>query len=114
MRLRATGQASQLKRSLKANGECATYSRYSFHVAENTAIMVIGLLTIAAIPTVTGVAEGVSQQRKVNEEKSEEKRMAKFNLNVYCEESSGKAKYLSGKSVVLRNEKASKQTGTFK
>lgn len=69
--------------------------------------MVIGLLTLAAIPTVTGVAQGVSQQRQVNEEKSEEKRMAKFNLNVFCEETLGKAKRLSGKSVVLRDEKVS-------
>ena len=67
--------------------------------------MVIGLLTLTAIPTVTGVAEGVSQQRQVNEEKSEEKRMAKFNLDVYCEETSGKAKDLKGKRVVLRDDK---------
>lgn len=65
----------------------------------------IGLLTLTAIPTVTGVAEGVSQQRQINEEKSEEKRLAKFNLDVFCEETSGKAKSLDGKRVVLRDNK---------
>ena len=46
--------------------------------------MVIGLLTIAAIPTVTGVAMGVSEQRKANERKNDARRMAKFLIDVEC------------------------------
>ena len=72
--------------------------------------MVIGLLTIASIPTVTGVAQGVSQQQKVNEKKTDEHRMAKFNLDVYCEGTSRKSKSLDGQRVVLRNQKASNRS----
>ena len=71
--------------------------------------MVIGLLTLAAIPTVVGVGQGVSQQRKQNAEKADEKRMAKFYLDAYCETNSRWAKQVHGKRVVLRDEKVSIQ-----
>jgi len=50
--------------------------------------LVLGLaIPIAAgVPTTVGVAEGVSYQRKQNESaKDDEKRMAKFQVEVYCE-----------------------------
>lgn len=50
--------------------------------------LVLGLaIPIAAgVPTTVGVAEGVSYQRQQNESaKDDEKRMAKFQVEVYCE-----------------------------
>ncbi|OJD19596.1 hypothetical protein AJ78_00453 [Emergomyces pasteurianus Ep9510] len=67
--------------------------------------MVIGLLTIASIPTVIGVCEGVSEQRKANKRKSDEKRLEKFYLDVFCEANSEEAKRLQGQRVVLRDSK---------
>ncbi|KAK2750008.1 hypothetical protein FQN55_002726 [Onygenales sp. PD_40] len=67
--------------------------------------MVLGLLTITSIPTVIGVAEGVSEQKKANRRKDDEKRMAKFYLDVFCEGDSETAKQLAGKRVVLRDNK---------
>lgn len=68
-------------------------------------IMVIGLLAITAIPTVTGVAFGVSEQRKANTRMQDEKRMAKFYMQVYCEGDSEKAQSLNGRRAVLRDNK---------
>lgn len=66
--------------------------------------MVLGLLTITSIPTVTGVAQGVSEQRRQNQQKVDAKRMEKFCMDVVCEE--GKDEHnLSGKRVVLKDEK---------
>ncbi|KAK2813846.1 hypothetical protein FQN50_000247 [Emmonsiellopsis sp. PD_5] len=67
--------------------------------------MVLGLLTITSIPTVIGVAEGVSEQKKANKRKDDEKRMAKFYLDVFCEGDSETARQLVGKRVVLRDNK---------
>jgi hypothetical protein len=67
--------------------------------------MVIGLLTLTAIPTVTGVAFGASEQRKQNSRANDEKRMAKFHMDVYCDGSSKEAKSLHGRRVVLRDNK---------
>lgn len=67
--------------------------------------MVIGLLTLAAIPTVTGVAMGVSEQRKANERKEDARRMAKFYIDIECEGDTYEADLLRGKRVVLRNNK---------
>jgi hypothetical protein len=75
--------------------------------------MVIGLLTLAAIPTVIGVAEGVSQQRQQNEAKSDEKRMSKFNLDAYCESKSSRAREVHGKRVVLRDGKVGNAFGAL-
>jgi len=61
---------------------------------------------VASIPTVIGVAEGVSEQRKQNQAKADEKRMAKFYLDVFCEDKPEEAKNVHGKRVVLRNNKA--------
>ena len=71
--------------------------------------MVIGLLTLAAIPTTIGVAEGVNAENKENDPKTSSKmeaeRMQKFNLECYCESNSRKAKEIHGGNVVLRNDK---------
>ncbi|PGG97281.1 hypothetical protein AJ79_09267 [Helicocarpus griseus UAMH5409] len=67
--------------------------------------MVIGLLTISAIPTVTGVSLGVSEQKKANSRASDAKRLEKFYLDVFCDATSEKAKELQGRRVVLRDNK---------
>jgi hypothetical protein len=72
---------------------------------KTTTTMVIGLLTLIAIPTVTGGALSVSEQRKANERKEDERRMAKFHVDV---ESSGETQEdseVDGKRFVLRNNK---------
>ena len=61
---------------------------------------------MTSIPTVIGVAEGVSEQRKQNQAKADEKRMAKFYLDVFCEDEPEEVKNVHGKRVVLRNNKA--------
>lgn len=71
--------------------------------------MVIGLLTLAAIPTTIGVAEGVNSEKKGNDantsSETEAERMRKFNLECYCESNSRKAKEIHGGKVVLRDDK---------
>ncbi|KAL9129968.1 MAG: hypothetical protein Q9217_001726 [Psora testacea] len=70
--------------------------------------MVIGLLTIAGIPTTIGVAEGISRRDEGNNPASsstEEEQMRKFNLECYCENTTGKAASINGGRVVLKNEK---------
>ncbi|KAJ9209968.1 hypothetical protein DTO166G4_8440 [Paecilomyces variotii] len=67
--------------------------------------MVLGLLTITAIPTVTGVAQGVSEQKRQNQQKVDAKRMEKFCMDVTCEDDNDEYN-ISGKRVVLRDEKA--------
>ncbi|KAI4116928.1 MAG: hypothetical protein LQ338_007635 [Usnochroma carphineum] len=79
------------------------------------AVMVFGLLTLAAIPTTIGVAEGISSTKKKDEEEEEEdptvastteaERMRKFRLQCYCDAPSSKAKEINGGTVVLRDDK---------
>ena len=70
--------------------------------------MVIGL-TLAAIPTTTGVAEGVNAESKEDDHTNpsgiEAERMRKFNLECYCESTSRKAKEVHGGKVVLHGDK---------
>ena len=65
----------------------------------------IGLLALASIPTVIGVAEGVSQQRQQNDKKADAKRMGKFHIDVYCDAKSRSTKYVHGRKVVLRDDR---------
>jgi hypothetical protein len=65
----------------------------------------IGLLTLTAIPTTIGVAEGVSHQKQENAAKADENRMSEFHLNAYCENRSSRAKDVHGKRIVLRDGK---------
>ena len=53
--------------------------------------MILGLLTIAAIPTTIAIAEGVSEQKKENLARDDEQLLRKFKLNCWCE-GKGKAR----------------------
>ena len=66
----------------------------------------IGMLAVTSIPTVIGVAEGVSEQRKQNQAKADERRMAKFYLDVRCEDGPEEARNIHGKRAVVRDNKA--------
>ena len=70
--------------------------------------MVLGLLTIAGIPTTIGIAEGISRRDEGNNPESsstEEEQMRKFNLECYCDNTKGKASTVNGGRIVLRDEK---------
>lgn len=60
---------------------------------------------ITAIPVVTGVAEGVAEQKKQNEEAANETRMVKFNVLVECDSSDELAHEVKGGIAVLRHNK---------
>ncbi|PWY89994.1 VPS28-domain-containing protein [Aspergillus heteromorphus CBS 117.55] len=70
-----------------------------------TANMVIGLLTITAIPTVTGAAMAVSEQRKANERKADALRMMKFNIDLAPPPGEEPDEDLHSRRVVLRDQK---------
>jgi len=65
----------------------------------------LGLLTITAIPTVTGVAEGISHQQEQSNEAANETRLEKFHLDVFCGAKSSKRDEVDGTIIVLRNDK---------
>lgn len=67
--------------------------------------MVIGLLTLASIPTVTGVAFGTSEQRKANQRREDARRMVKFNIDAQCGGDTDDDRDVHGRRVVVRNEK---------
>jgi hypothetical protein len=60
---------------------------------------------ITAIPVVTGVAEGVSYQKKMNAEAADETKMAKCYLDAFCETTDAKASEVNGCTVVLKHDK---------
>lgn len=66
--------------------------------------MVIGLLALTAIPTVTGTALGVSEQRKANERKNDARRMAKFHIDVECAGETAEDDEVHGRRMVVRND----------
>ena len=67
--------------------------------------MVIGLLAITSIPTVTGVAMGVSEQRKANQRKEDARRMVKFNIDAECTGDTDDDRDVNGRRAVVRNDK---------
>ncbi|PGH26487.1 hypothetical protein AJ80_01801 [Polytolypa hystricis UAMH7299] len=69
--------------------------------------MVLGLLTLTAIPSTIGICEGISEQKKANQRKDDERRMAKFYIDAFCEEgdSEDDAADIRGKRVVVRDNK---------
>ena len=67
--------------------------------------MVLGLLTIAAIPTTIGVSEGISSRNSEKDSAKDEELMRKFKLECYCDASSRKRDAIHGGRVVLKNEK---------
>jgi hypothetical protein len=60
---------------------------------------------IAGVPVVTGVAEGVHHQKKINEEAAQETRMVKFYLDAFCEETSPASIEVNGSMMVLKHGK---------
>lgn len=66
--------------------------------------MVLGLLTIAAIPTTIGIGQGISRRDEANADTRArlEEQMRKFRLECYCEAATGGARALQGGKVVLR------------
>lgn len=69
--------------------------------------MVIGLLILSAIPTVAGVSLASNEQRKANERKNDERRMAKFYIDVAAPPYNIEDPEVHGKRVVLRDFKVS-------
>ncbi|RAH72845.1 uncharacterized protein BO66DRAFT_469085 [Aspergillus aculeatinus CBS 121060] len=67
--------------------------------------MVIGLLILSAIPTVAGVSLASNEQRKANERKNDERRMAKFYIDVAAPPYNIEDPEVHGKRVVLRDFK---------
>ncbi|KAJ5682911.1 hypothetical protein N7462_006076 [Penicillium macrosclerotiorum] len=63
--------------------------------------MVIGLLVLTAIPTTTGVAFGVSEQRKANQRKEDARRMMKFNIDAQCDGDTDDDRDVHGRRVYL-------------
>ncbi|TKA77044.1 hypothetical protein B0A49_02225 [Cryomyces minteri] len=68
-------------------------------------LFALPILTGVGIGTVTGVAQGVSHQQKMNAEAANEDRMVKFHLDVECETASSKRGEVDGTMVVLRDGK---------
>lgn len=67
--------------------------------------MVLGLLTIAALPTTIGVAEAVSAQRRENEKTNDETLLRKFKMECWCEGTGRTMDQVHGGEVVLGNGK---------
>ncbi|MCJ1462427.1 hypothetical protein MMC07_001028 [Pseudocyphellaria aurata] len=75
--------------------------------------MVLFFPIIAAIPTVIGVSEGISHQRRSNnaasmteaEKEVEREQMRKFTLKCYCDGKGKRAREIHGGKVVLRGSK---------
>ena len=67
--------------------------------------MVIGLLILASIPTVTGVAQAISAQKTKEQRETDEKRMQKFYIDVSCEAQSARAGELHAHRLVLKNDR---------
>lgn len=69
---------------------------------------------VTAIPVVTGVAEGVSHQKKQNEEAANQTRMIKFNVLVSCDSDDELAEEVDNGILVLRHNKVSYYFSLFK
>ncbi|KAK4941028.1 hypothetical protein LTR10_018948 [Elasticomyces elasticus] len=67
--------------------------------------MVIGLLLVTAIPAVTGISQAMHAQRTREERLKDEKRMKRFNIDVFCEDEDSLAKGVDGKRLVLKDDR---------
>ena len=68
--------------------------------------LALPIVTSTGVSTVTGVAQGVSQQQKMNEENANnESRMLKFHLDVRVDVKGRKSHGLDGSMVVMKNDK---------
>ncbi|KAF2726790.1 hypothetical protein EJ04DRAFT_570958 [Polyplosphaeria fusca] len=73
------------------------------------AALVLGIFLgggVIAIPVVTGIAEGVAEQQKQNEEAANETRMIKFNMLVSCDSDDELADDIDNGILVMRHDKA--------
>ena len=70
-----------------------------------SATMVLGLLTIAALPTTIGVAEGISSRNKEQDTADNEELMRRFTLECFCDAQSRKRGEVHGGRIVLRDGK---------
>lgn len=75
--------------------------------------MVIGLLTLTAIPTTTGVAFGTSEQRKANQRKEDARRMVKFHIDARCDGDTDDDRTVHGRRVVVRDNKVDNLANTI-
>ncbi|KAI9780717.1 MAG: hypothetical protein M1816_002766 [Peltula sp. TS41687] len=64
--------------------------------------MVLGLLSLAAIPTAIGTAEAVSHKNKVEQDA---KRDARFAIDVFCDAQSRKRSQVHRKTIILKDSK---------
>ncbi len=60
---------------------------------------------IAAIPTVTGVAQAISAQKTQNEREKDANRMKKFYIDASCGAMSSSGRELHGHRIVLKNDR---------
>ena len=58
---------------------------------------------IAAIPTVTGVAQAISAQKTQKEREKDGNRMKKFHIDVECDAKDSRVKEIHGHRLVLKN-----------
>ena len=82
-----------------------SFTTFAFLGRISVNVMVLGLLTIAALPTTIGVAEGISSRNKGKDAADDEELMRKFTLECFCDAESRKRDLIHGGRVVLRNEK---------
>lgn len=71
--------------------------------------MVLGLLTIAALPTTIGVAEGISSRNQEQDAEDNKELMRKFTLDCFCDAQSRKRGEIHGGRIVLRDGKVRQQ-----
>ncbi|MCJ1479625.1 hypothetical protein MMC13_008311 [Lambiella insularis] len=65
----------------------------------------LGLLTITAIPTTIGIAEGVSAQKQQKQDASDANLLRKFTLNCWCEGKGKLREQVHGGQLMLRDGK---------
>ena len=86
-------------------GRCQDFLIFYSNGISSLTFIMFGLLAIAGIPTVTGVASGVSSKHEDQSSRSEEQRMRKFNLQCYCTPNTPSARRLNTGRVILRDSK---------
>jgi len=69
-------------------------------------MVVLDLLSLAAIPTAICATEAVRQQNVLDDEAQSDERQAPFHLDVYCDALSRKSSEVHDAIVVLRDGKA--------
>ena len=70
----------------------------------------IGLLTLAGIPTTIAIAEGISEQHKQNDKKKDDKLLRQFTLRCWCDGKSPGKRDIHGGAIVVGDDKVSNPT----